>query len=119
MNENTLNTPNRNDIEERQLEQIAGGTDGRATKKIGDLVFSGHVTKYNAIPGHKYYITKDGGSGIWYMGVLLKTWEESNYIFFTKRMHRFSIMLECGKTHCFVTDFCGDDYTLYTECSGY
>ena len=100
-----------------QIVSAGGAGGGTPTRKIGKYVFSGHVGKYNAKVNTLYFITEDG-SEQWWMGVLLKTWEESKFIFFTKRMHRFNIMLYCGSPHDTYADFDGDRVTLYTQCSG-
>ena len=106
-----------NKINDNKLDEVTGGSGGEATRKIGKYTFTGHVGKYNATVGNVYFITEDG-TDQWWMGVLLKTWEDKYCLFFTKRKHRFNVMLYCGNPHFYDIDFEGDHVTLYTQCIG-
>lgn len=106
-----------NNIDDQKLDKVVGGSGGESTRKIGKYTFTGHVGKYDGIVGNLYFITEDGNDR-WWMGVLLKSWEESHAWFFTKRMHRFSVMLSSGSPYNDYIDFEGDRVTLYTQCSG-
>ena len=98
-----------------QLEKVSGGESSRT---IDGIRFWGHVGKYDAVVGQKYYITVDGPNR-WYAGVLTKTWEATYCIFWSRRMHRFNLILENGHPYVHTSDFEGDNVTLYTHCSAY
>lgn len=104
-------------LEDKKLDNVLGGDNVTATRsgKDGSYHFSGHVTKYKGIVGNRYFFTKDGGEE-WYMGVLIKSYEESNYLFWTKRMHCVSVILSRGYPKSDTVTICGDDWTMFTTC---
>ena len=104
-------------IEDQKLEMVAGGDNSSTTRpgKNGPYHFTGHVGKYKGIPGQRYFFTDDGGVA-WYMGVLVKSYEESYALFWTRRMHTVSVMLARGYPESRTITICGDDWTMYTTC---
>lgn len=93
---------------DEELETISGGD-----VTIGSRHFSGHVGKYNGIVGHNYYIVLDGTT-VWFYGKLLKTYEESEFVVFSKRRHKFRVTKGYGIKVPEEKTFSGDDVTLYT-----
>lgn len=104
-------------LEDQKLENVVGGDNVTATRpgKDGPYHFTGHVTKYRGIIGHRYFFTKDGGVE-WYMGILVDSFEEDYCIFWTKRKHRVSVMLERGYPVADTITICGDSWTMFTTC---
>ena len=121
---NELETLNKKlaELTEEELAQVNGGATlppgvkpiGQ-TRRIGNLLFSGHVGKYDGVPGKGYYIVDDD-SDEWYMGTMVRTYEK-NWLVCTVRHHVFDVKMHNG---AFIAttkiDFCGDDVTLYTHC---
>lgn len=121
--ENKKIEANAEHIAEQQLEQVVGGTDGRATRTINGITFYGHVTKYRGVVGRYYYITNDYRAE-WYYGELVKTWEKDDFwgIFGTTvRTHRLRVILNNGanvENYGIEMEFSGDHFTLYTDATG-
>ena len=107
------------ELSEQELLNVAGGL------TIGNIVFSGHVGKYDAVPGTLYYITIDG-KNLWGFGTLVKSYEKDNFLFGTTRTHVFEKVFpgEHGMSAAlddyilpdpYGVAFSGDDVTLYRE----
>lgn len=96
------------ELDENQLESVAGGVD-----LCGGHSFWDHVGKYDGVVGQKYYITEDGGDR-WAYGTMVKTYEQEQICFgLTKRTHVInterSNSLRCGQEN----EFFGCDWSLY------
>ena len=107
------------ELSEQELENVAGGL------TIGNIQFSGHVGKYDAVPGTMYYITIDG-KNLWCFGTLIKSYEKDNLLFGTTRTHVFDkvfpgeVSMSAALDDYILPDpygvaFSGDDVTLYLE----
>lgn len=107
------------EMTEQELANVAGG------KTIGNIQFSGHVGKYDAVPGTLYYITIDNRD-LWCFGTLVKSYEKDNWLFGTTRTHVFEKVfpgehrMSAALDEFILPDpdgvaFSGDDVTLYLE----
>ena len=113
--ENTVH--NTTQIEDRQLEMVTGGDNSSTSKtgKDGTYHFTGHVTKYKGVVGQRYFFTKDN-EDVWYMGILVKSFEEDYAIFWSRRKHLISVILSRGYPLSKTITISGDDWTMYTTC---
>lgn len=103
------------ELNDDELNIVSGGKDGRATRTINGITFSGHVRKYDGQINHMYYVTVDNDD-IWYYGKLVSSYEEDVVFFWSERVHTFEIEIENG-TPCYIKrrQFSGDKVTMYTS----
>ena len=108
-----MNDNEKNMLTDDELDQVTGGNELGSSASVGSAVFTGRVDMYQGKLGQSYYIVDDDGDE-WFYGQLVDTYE-LEYTFHTIRTHVFRVTMHNG-TSCFgVKEFCGDDYTMYTD----
>ena len=105
------------EIKEKDLEKAVGGSGGDNSRTIGKSTFTGHVGKYDAVVGNKYYALKDNADE-WIYGVLVKSYEKSKGCY-TVRTHvidaeRGYTINEWYNPALKREEISGDSWTLYT-----
>ena len=119
MSKNTIK-----ELTNEDLNKVSGGVGkgGASTRTIGSITFTGHIGKYNAVAGQKYYLTFDDRDE-WYYGEMIKSWEkkELGVLLGTVRTHKLRLILNNGanvEAYNINRDFSGDYTTLYTSAQG-
>lgn len=100
-------------LSDDELVQVNGGNELGSSANVGSVTFTGRVDMYKGIIGMNYYIVDDDEDE-WFYGQLVDTYE-LEYTFHTVRTHVFRVTLHNGTPCNGVKEFCGDDYTLYTQ----
>ena len=103
------------ELDEKEMKSVAGGE----TTRDG-FYFWGHVGQYDGVIGKHYWVTKDdldSPGQEWFGGVLEDSWEETVFLWATKRMHKFRIQEESAgyyESHIgFPITVEGSDYTMW------
>ena len=100
-------------LNDDELDQVTGGNELGSNVTVGSATFLNRVDMYQGKLGQYYYIVDDDKDE-WFYGQLVDTYE-LEYTFHTIRTHVFRVSVHNG-TSCFgVKEFCGDDYTMYTD----
>ena len=98
-------------LSDEQLEEVTGGT-----RTVRNMLFYGHVGKYDGIVGQRYYVVYDDFDE-WFYGTMLRTYE-ADELFHTRRTHLFSIILNNGynvESRGITKKMDGDTASLYTD----